>query len=141
MAGGLGGSAEGSNATFRLTNSKGALDFKFYGNGWKGNQWITTNSISNLGKVVQRAGKLAGYAGIFISGIQFMQAPTLEGKLEHGFDTFIGGIGFFPVVGTGISLYWSFGGKKLHYMYVNKVLIPQIEMGINPGYPAYQSFK
>ena len=114
MAGGLGGSAEGSNATFRLTNSKGALDFKFYGNGWKGNQWITTNSISNLGKVVQRAGKLAGYAGIFISGIQFMQAPTLEGKLEHGFDTFIGGIGFFPVVGTGISLYWSFGGKKLH---------------------------
>ena len=52
MAGGLGGSAEGSNATFRLTNSKGALDFKFYGNGWKGNQWITTNSISNLGKVV-----------------------------------------------------------------------------------------
>ena len=140
VAGGLGGYAEGSNATFRLTNSKGALDFKFYGNGWKGNQWVTPNSISSLGKVVQRAGKVAGYAGIFISGIQFMQASTLEGRLEHGLDTFMGGMGFVPVVGTGISLYWSFGGKQLHYKWVDGVLMPQMEMGII-GLPATMPFK
>lgn len=94
VAGGLGSSAEGSNATFRLTNSKGALDFKFYGNGWKGNQWVTPSSISNLGKVVSSAGRLAGVLSIDISAEAFRQSNTLEGKLEHGLDVFMGGIGF-----------------------------------------------
>ena len=53
----------------------------------------------------------------------------------------MGVIGFVPDVGTGISLYWSFGGKDLHYMYVERVLIPQVKMGINPGLPVYQPFK
>lgn len=67
--------------------------------------------MSNLGKMAQSAGRIAAYAGVFISGIQTIQAPTLEGKLEHGFDAFMGGVGFVPVVGPGISLYWSFGEK------------------------------
>ena len=58
-----------------------------------------------------------------------------------GLDVFMGGMSFVPVAGIGISLYWSLGGKKLHYMYVNKVLIPQIQMGINPGLCVYQPFK
>ena len=123
------------------TNSKGALDFKFYGNGWKGNQWITPSFVSNLGKVVQRAGEIAGLAGIGMSLNQFIKVSTLEGKIEHGLDVFMGGMGFVPVAEIGISLYWSLGGKKLHYMYVNKVLIPQIQMGINPGLCVYQPFK
>ena len=123
------------------TNSKGELDFKFYGNGWKGNQWVTPNSVSNLGKVVQRAGKIAGLAGIGMSLNQFIKASTLEGRIEHGLDVFMGGMGFVPVAGIGISLYWSLGGKKLHYMYVNKVLVPQIQMGINPVLCVYQPFK
>ena len=53
----------------------------------------------------------------------------------------MGGMSFVPVIGTGASLYWSFGGKQLHYKWVNGVLIPQIEMGINPGLPVYQPFK
>lgn len=141
VAGGLGGYAEGSNVTFRLTNSKGALEFKFYTNGWKGNQWVTTNSISRIGKGVGYFGKMLGGLGTLASAYQFRQASTLEGQFEHGLDVFMGGIGFFPVVGTGVSLYWPFGGKKIHYMYVNKVLMPQIKMGINPGLPAYQPFK
>ncbi|SUB77361.1 RHS repeat-associated core domain-containing protein [Porphyromonas macacae] len=140
VAGGLGGYAKGSKATFRLTNSQGALDFKFYGNGWKGNQWVTPTSISSLGKVVQTAGKVAGLAGIVISGIQFRQASTLEGKLEHGLDVFMGGIGFVPTVGAGISLYWSFGGKQLHHDWVDEVLMSQMEMRIH-GYPSVQPFK
>ena len=141
VAGGLGGYAEGSNATFRLTNSKGALDFKLYGNGWKGNQWVTPNSISNLGKVVNSAGRLAGVLSILMSANAFRQSNTLESRCEHGLDVFMGGMGFAPVVGTGLSLYWSFGGKKLYQMYVNNVLMPQIETGINPGLPAFQPFK
>ena len=94
------------------TNSKGALDFKFYGNGWKGNQWVTPNSVSNLGKVVQRAGKIAGLAGIGMSLNQFIKASTLEGRIEHGLDVFMGGMGFVPVAGTSISLYWSLVGKS-----------------------------
>ncbi len=141
VAGSLGGYAEGSNATFRLTNSKGALDFKFYGNGWKGNQWVTPNSVSKIGKGIGHFGKFLGGLGVLASAYQFRQASTLEGKLEHGLDTFMGGMGFVPVVGTGISLYWSFGGKKLHYKWVNGVLMPQMEMGVNPGLPAYQPFK
>ena len=45
------------------------------------------------------------------------------------------------VLWTDASLYWSFRGKQLHYKWVNGVLIPQIEMGINPGLPGYQPFK
>ena len=37
----------------------------------------------------------------------------------------IGSLGFIKGIGTGISLYWTFGGKELHYMYVERVLIPQ----------------
>ncbi|HOF16993.1 MAG TPA: RHS repeat-associated core domain-containing protein [Bacteroidales bacterium] len=141
VAGGLGSYAEGSKATFQITNSKGKFDFRFYGNGWTGNKWVTPKSVSNLGKSVGNLGKMLGGLGILASAYQFRQASTLEGRLEHGLDVFMGGMGFVPVVGTGISLYWSFGGKKLHNMYVNKVLIPQIQMGINPGLPVYQPFK
>ena len=141
VAGSLGGYAEGSNATFRLTNSKGALDFKFYENGWKGNQWVTPSSISKIGKGVGHFGKLLGGLGVLASAYQFREASTFEGKLEHGLDVFMGGMSFVPVIGTGASLYWSFGGKQLHYKWVNGVLIPQIEMGINPGLPGYQPFK
>ena len=141
VAGSLGGYAEGSNATFRLTNSKGVLDFKFYGNGWKGNQWVTPSSISKIGKGVGHFGKLLGGFGVLASAYQFREASTFEGKLEHGLDVFMGGMSFVPVIGTGASLYWSFGGKQLHYKWVNGVLIPQIEMGINPGLPVYQPFK
>ena len=140
VAGSLGGYAEGSNATFRLTNSKGVLDFKFYGNGWKGNQWVTPSSISKIGKGVGHFGKLLGGFGVLASAYQFREASTFEGKLEHGLDVFMGGMSFVPVIGTGAS-YWSFGGKQLHYKWVNGVLIPQIEMGINPGLPVYQPFK
>ena len=95
-----------------IQTAKGELDFKFYGNGWKGNQWVTPNSVSNLGKVVQRAGKIAGLAGIGMSLNQFIKASTLEGRIEHGLDVFMGGMGFVPVAGTSISLYWSLVGKN-----------------------------
>lgn len=53
----------------------------------------------------------------------------------------MGGVSLVLALGIGVSLYWSFGGEKLHYMYVNNVLIPQIETGVNSGLPAFQPFK
>ena len=141
IAGDIGFLAKKSNATFRLTNSKGLWKPKFYKNGWRGNQWVTPYSVSKLGKGVDYFGKTLGIIGMSASGFQFMQASTLEGKVEHGLDFFMGAIGFVPDIGIGISLYWSFGGKELHYMYVERVLIPQVKMGINPGLPVYQPFK
>lgn len=72
---------------------------------------------------------------------QMRQASTIEDKIERGTDLFVDGLSFIPEIGPFISLYWNIGGKKLHNMYLNKVLIPQIQMGINPGLPEYQPFK
>ena len=141
IAGGIGFLAKKSNATFRLTNSKGSWNPKFYKAGWRGNQWVTPYSVSKLSNGVDFFGKTLGIIGVSASAYQFMHASTLEGKVEHGLDIFMGGVGFVPGIGTGVSLYWSFGGKDLHYMYVERVLIPQIKMGINPGLPVYQTFK
>jgi hypothetical protein len=132
IAGAVGGLAEGSNATFRLTNSKGALDFAFYGNGWKGNQWVTPQAFSKVGTGLKFIGGLAAFGGITVSGVQFFQAPTLEGKFEHGLDAFMGGIGYVPYAGTAVSLFWNFGGKKLHYNWTNRVLTPAMQMGLPP---------
>lgn len=136
----FGGLTENSKATFRITNSKGVFDFKFYRNGWGGNQWITPHSISKIGKDVRYLGKVVGLVGIGMSGIQFIQAATLEDQVEHGLDMFMGGLSFIPIFGTGISLYRSLGGKYLHYLWVDDVLIPQMEMEII-GMPATMPFK
>ncbi len=141
LSGSVGDISQKSNATFRLINSKGVLDLKFYGNGWGGNQWVKTAKINELGAGLKMIGWLTGGFSMAISLDQFKQATTVEGKIEHGLDAFMGGAGFLPGFGVGASLYWTFGGKHLHYMYVNKVLIPQIKMGLNPGLAAYQPFK
>ena len=48
IAGSVGLLANKSNATFRLTNSKGSWNPKFYKTGWHGNQWIKTTKIKIL---------------------------------------------------------------------------------------------
>ncbi len=125
IAGSIGLLAENCSATFRLTNSKGSWNPNFYKNGWSGNQWIKTTKISNIGKYWRTGGDLFGVFGIVASGYKFNFAGTLDEKVEYGFDMLIGSLGFIKGIGTGISLYWTFGGKELHYMYVERVLIPQ----------------
>ena len=53
----------------------------------------------------------------------------------------MGRIGLGSVFGNKYFFILVIGGKKLHYMCVNKVLIPQIQMGINPVLCVYQPFK
>jgi hypothetical protein len=115
------------------------LDFKFYGNGWKGNQYVTPTAMSNLGKVVQRVGKVAGFASIAVYGAQFFQGTSMEGRMEHGLDAFMGGLGYVPGAGTAISLFWSFGGKELHWNHINNHVMPAIQMELPPY--SYLPFK
>jgi RHS repeat-associated protein len=139
IAGVIGGTAEGSKATFRLTNSKGALDFKFYGNGWTGNQWVTPNSMSNLGKVVGWASRAAGVLSIGISVNTFLQSTTIENKVKHGLDAFMGELGYVPVAGTAISVFWNLGGKQLHWNHIENYVMPAIQMELPPY--SYMPFK
>jgi hypothetical protein len=139
IAGVVGGIAEGSKATFRLTNSKGALDFAFYGNGWKGNQYMTPAAMSKLGTGIKFLGTLAGIGSIVVSGIQFRQSTTLEGKIEYGLDGIMGGLGFVPVAGTAVSLFWSFGGEQLHWNHIRNHVMPAVQMGLPPY--SYLPFK
>lgn len=129
-----------NTATFRLTNSRNEFDFKFYKNGWKGNQWVKTSSVSSLGEILNKGGKFLSYIGIGISAGQTITASTIEDICEYGLDTFMGAMGFLPMVGPYISLYWSFGGKQLHYKWVENVVMPQFEMGIL-GLPSTMPFK
>ena len=51
------------------------------------------------------------------------------------------GVGSVPDIGPFFTLYWNLGGRELHWMWYNNVLMSQIEMGINPGLMIYQPFK
>ena len=141
ISGVFGDAAERSNATFRLKNSEKKFDFRYYKDGWKGNKYYKPSSVSTVGKYINRGSRVVSVIGTGIAVSQFWNANTIEEQVVSGLDLLIDGVGYFPVIGTGVSLYWNFGGKQLHYMYVNKGLIPQIKMGINPGLPVYQPFK
>ena len=141
IAGMLGDLGEGSKATFRLTNSKGAFDFKVYGNGWLGNQYVSPMAVAKLGKVLSDTGKVFGFLATAYSVYQFTQASSFDERFEHGLDALIGVVGFVPVGGSAVSLFWSLGGKQLVRGYSESVIVPLIEKGVNPGLPAYQPFK
>ena len=70
-----------------------------------------------------------------------IQYRNINGVIEHGLDTFMGVVGVTPYVGPFISLYWSVGGKELHQLYTEKVILEHMKNGINPGLPVYQPFK
>lgn len=119
--GGVGDVAEAGEATFRMTNGKGQFDFHIYSSGWsKGNQYIKPSQItkvSALGKAINGIGYGLGFLGVLSSGFQFPQAKTEDEKVENGVDAAVGLFGLIPGVGTGISLYWTIGGKKVYWEY------------------------
>lgn len=119
--GGVGDVAEAGEATFRMTNGKGQFDFHIYSSGWsKGNQYIKPSQItkvSALGKAINGVGYGLGFLGVLSSGFQFLQAKTEDEKVENGVDAAVGLFGLIPGVGTGISLYWTIGGKKVYWEY------------------------
>ena len=135
---------ERSDATYRLTNSKGKFDFKYYPNGWKGNQYVTTKNVAKVGKVFNKvllANDVLQTYQSFDKTIKSIQNKNLEGVAINGYDLFMNVAGFTPYVGPIISLYWSIGGKELQQLYTETIIMNQVRTGINPGLPTFQPFK
>ena len=113
--------AEKSDATFRVTNSKGKLDPKLYSNGWKGNQYVRPNSISKIGKGIKWGGNILSFASAGFSFYQISSENTTLKNVEHGVD---GGI---SIIGT-INPYTF--AASLYYQHVMKNY-PAIQQSVN----------
>ena len=129
---------EKSNASFRLTNNKGELDFKFYANGWKGNQYVTPTQLSKLAKGIKVGGNVMGALTAIIS---LTQAATASNKTERNWyfaDAVMGGVGAFGGgLGFAASLYY-FGVVKNAgeiFEYLKQDAIDRADL-IQQGYPA-----
>ena len=135
---------ERSDATYRLTNSKGKFDFKYYANGWKGNQYVTTKNVSKVGEALNRMNNMYNYGQIAIAGYQtynaFQKGQIVEG-IEGINECIIAGLGLLPDVGPFVSLYWSVCGRELQQLYKEKIIMEQFKSGINPGLPTLQPYK
>ena len=133
---------ERSHATYRLTNSKGKFDFKYYPNGWKGNQYVTTKNVAKVGKILGHGLNFANACSIAQSSIEAIQAYNIGATgtgIMHSIDAIMGAAGFFPPYGTMISLTWTVG-KEIGYLY-SPIILEQLNNGINPGLATYQPFK
>ncbi|MCC9043538.1 hypothetical protein LNQ81_12730 [Myroides sp. M-43] len=74
---------------------------KYYGNGWKGNQYARTYRLSNIGKI----GGIATFGVSFtLDTINFYNG-TLSGK-KYGLNVFMGGLGF---TGFGLAPSLTYG--------------------------------
>ena len=129
-----------SNNTYRLTNSKGKFDFKYYSNGWKGNQYVTTKNVSKVGKVLGNVlfiqlGLIAHKTSISLQNGNIIKSATNIN------DLFMNGAGLFSLPGAITSLYWSIGGKELQQLYTEKIIMNQLRDGVNPGLPTLQPYK
>lgn len=103
---------------------------------------IAKNAVkvpTTMGSSLKLGGNVLGLVAISLSVSAAYQTEGLEEKFEHGFDAFMGAAGFIPY-GAPVSIFWSLGGKKLHKMWVNEVIIPQYHMGI-VGLPSTMPFK
>ena len=128
------------NNTFQVWLDK---QWHFRGFDEKGGRYI--GGKLKYGKATSDIFKFAGNAIAIIEEVQSVQelvhSQSIEEGCEHYMDAVMGGIGFFPYVGTGMSLYWFTIGKTLHYNYANQVITPMIQQGNNPGLMIYQPFK
>ena len=111
----------------------------FHGNGSTGGMNSYGKSMSNR---YGNAGRVLGLAGAALSYIQYEQATTLDGKLEYGFDTFLGLAGAVAPEIFGLpATIWFLGGKQATFWYARTTITPMIEQGLNPGLMEYQPFK
>ena len=117
--------AQLSDATFRLTNSKGMFDWRWYGNGWLGNQYVTPRSVANLGRNISGGASILGGISLISNGIQ-----TYNGNMslqQFGYNALtIGaaeGVGLAAggpagvMVGATFTWYQTFYNQVLKPMY------------------------
>ena len=129
-----------NNLTRTWMDRQGKLrSFDFHGNESTGGMNSYGKSMSNR---YGNAGRVLGLAGAALSYIQYEQATTLDGKLEYGFDTFLGlaGAAVPEIFGLPATI-WFLGGKQATFWYARTTITPMIEQGLNPGLMEYQPFK
>jgi hypothetical protein len=108
--------------------------------GWGLDYTNAMGKMNALGTGLKVTGNVLGGLNLMISFYQFANAPTIGDKAEYGFDGFMSGIGLVPNAATiGLSSFWSFGGKQLHWNHVNTAVMPAVGMNM-PAY-SYLPFK
>jgi len=95
ILGSAGAFAQESNATFRMTNSRGMYDPRWYSGGWTGNQHVIPYRVASVGRGVSRAGTVAGAASFGIDTYQTyhgnMSIPRWGYRgLSFGTSTYVG---------------------------------------------------
>ena len=97
-----------SISTFRITNSKGDIDFHYYKNGWTQNQYVKTQPVAEYGKYFNRMGKILGWIDVEHNVTQIFSTNDLKKKITYGFDASVDFIGMYGgIYGLAFSLYYS----------------------------------
>ena len=128
--------SENSKATFRMTNSSGQLDFRFYANGWKGNQYVTPTELSQLARGIKIGGNILG--GIS-AGISFLQAIQTNNTSERNWfiaDGCAGLASLFGPWGIAVSAYYFLVVKNADKIFesIKQDAIDRADM-MKKGYP------
>ena len=139
VAGTIGVAGENSRATFRMTNSKGQIDFKFYANGWKGNQYITPTMLSKVAKGIKIGGNILG--GIS-AGISFVQATQAKSTSERNWCIVDGCAGLTSLagpMGMSASMYYFAVVKNADKIFnmLKQDALDRADM-MSKGYPAFR---
>ncbi len=108
-----------SKSTFRLTNSKGKLDFKIYSQGWGGNQYVTPKAVSKLAKGFTFAGNTLGALTALCSFWEAGMANTSSEKTEKVIDGFAGLAALTHPYGFFASMYYFIVIKNSGAMFEN----------------------
>lgn len=119
----------------------GKFRFGMYGMNFYGNQntW-KQKSVVKTGKSLTRFGNTVSLIGIYHSFYRLINSDEIEESADATLDLLMGAVGYTPYVGPWLSIYWSVGGKQLHYRSLYEGIMPQYEMGIL-GYPSTMPFK
>lgn len=113
-------------------------DFTFNGNGSTGGRNKFAKATSSG---LKWGGRILGGISTINDVYDFFTVNTTEGRAKATMELIADGVGSVPDIGPFFTLYWNLGGRELHWMWYNNVLMSQIEMGINPGLMIYQPFK
>ena len=122
LVGIIGGQLSDSQATYRLTNSKNEFDARLYTNGWRGNQYVKPKKVSILGKNAKIIEAILGTIDFESSAYQLSTETNPEAQMRDALDLTFGVIGFFPGMGSTISLIWSTCGNTLLDSSTNQIL-------------------
>ncbi len=116
---------------------------KFYNTSWGGNGSTggKLKFAQNISTQLKTIGKAIGGFSTLLSGYNLSQAKTFNEQIMATTELLTDAISYTPCIGPYFSLYWNLGGRQLHWSWYQNVLMPQIEMGINPGLMIYQPFK